>query len=217
MIETTKRHYWIAGSYPKNPLLRQNRRVTTPPGSSDYGHVDLAMREPVRIINEDLNLRTFASCEYHPCDLDKRHYEVFHYNGKEYDYTYRPPYRSYIALDLGRYHRVLSLMDFLKKSGFTEEKDTSPQGKFDVLKDDDLTDTTKIMENHLLKANIPIATLGLSYSYYATGDPADGRCSIDVTPAEKRHIRRWSEWDKIRDTGWEHWLEILYNYIKEEI
>jgi hypothetical protein len=215
MLEHNQRRYIISGSYPKNPLLRQNRRVKTPPGSSDYARVDLAMREPVRIINEDLKLRTFACCEYHPGDLNERHYEVFRYKGRQYDYTYRPPYRSYIVLDLGRYHRVLSLMDFLKKSRFAEDKSTLPQGKFNILMDDDLTDTTKIIANYTLSTKIPVGVLGLSYSYYGTGEPVDGRFCMEVTPFERMYIRHWKEWDHIRDMGWEYWLEILYNFIGE--
>lgn len=204
----------MGGSYPKNPIMRQNRRGKTPPGS-DYGRVDLAMREPVRIINEDLKIRTFACCEYHPCDVNKRQYEVFHYKGQEYYYTYRLPYRSYIVLDLGRYYRVASFMDFLKKSGFVEVKDTSPQGRFDVLREDDETDMSKNIENHTLYAKIPVGVLGFNYTYYGTGEPVDGRCSTDVTPFEKQYIRQWREWDTIRDTGWEYWLQILYNFIEE--
>ncbi len=133
----------ISGSYPENPLLRQNHCGKTPPGTS-YTRVDLAMRESVRIINEELRLQTFACCEYHLCDLARRQYEVFPGKGRESDYTYRPPYRSYIALDLGRYHRVFDLIKYLKGHGFAEDKDAVPNGRFDVLKENEKTDIARI-------------------------------------------------------------------------
>jgi hypothetical protein len=168
------------------------------------------MREPVLIINEELQLRTFGCCEYHPCDVNRGQYEVFWYNGQQYYYTYRLPYRSYIAIDLDRFHRVEHLMDYLKKVEFRKNGTPNVLEEFKGKGDD-----VKITAHYELEASFLLGVLGFHYSYYGSRDNIYGRFSIYVTPFERQYIRQWEDWDAIRDKGWEYWLEILSLFTKE--
>jgi hypothetical protein len=73
----------------------------------------------------------------------------------------------------------------------------------------------KVNDQYGLTARFPGGIMSFRYFYSATGDPLDNRCIIAVTPCEKQPIRRWQDWDTIRDTGWEHWLEVLCLFRKE--
>jgi len=212
MIKFDKTMYSLNGSYPKNPALRQSRRSLDNPGTN-YMHVDLAMTEPVRIINEELSIRTLACCEYHPCDLDKRQYETFQYKGRECNDPYRGTYRSFIVLDLRKDNKVASFRDFIKKKGFVDDSDISPHGGFDMIDVDD--ENSRVLVYRGLKAEFCKGILGLRYAFNAANEPIDNKYVLDVTPLKRAHIRQWKEWDCIRDTGWEYWLEILHLYTKE--
>jgi hypothetical protein len=137
-------------------------------------------------------------------------YDTFKYKGQKDIINYWTPYCSYIALDLATPENVTSLMEFLKGTGFVE--DHYPfQSIVDKIEDEEIT----LCHYYGLHAEMPTGLLDFQYSCYKKGEPADGRISIEVLPFERQKIRKWSEWDKIRDSGWEYWLEILSKYVAE--
>jgi len=212
MIKLDKTRYSLAGSYPKNPVLRESRRSWAKPGTS-YARVDLAMREPLRILNEELGIRTVSSCEYHPCYLDKRLYQACQNRWPERYCMDRLPYRSFIVLDLEKYYRIVSLRDYLARLGFVTDGETSYHGGFDSMDMDDEEATINLYKG--FKTEFTSGILGIRYASNAAGIPINCQCSIDVIPSERQNIHQWKEWDHIRDTGWEYWLEILYLFTKE--
>jgi hypothetical protein len=101
-------------------------------------------------------------------------------------------------------------MEFLKRIGLIE--DNHPfQSLVDKIEDDSIT----LLDFYGVHTEFPAGILNFQYSCYRKGEPSDGRISIEVLPFEGQKIRQWKEWDNIRDTGWEYWLEILYQYVKE--
>ena len=157
----------------------------------------------MRILNEELRIRTFACCEYHPDEVDERQYETFQGKVQKYPFTYC----SYISLDLVTSGSVKSLIEFLKSLGFKE--DNHP---IDSLVDKIEDNGIRFLYYYSLHTATPEGILNFNYSCYQKGEPVDGRPFIEIIPFEEQRIRRWKEWDNIRDTGWEYWLEILYRF-----
>jgi hypothetical protein len=208
MIKFEKLRYKVGGSYPKDPVLRQNRRGKAD-ANGDYGKVDLAMREPVRIINEELKLRTLDSCECHPDDVDPKDYEAFRFRDHADCFTYRTPYSSYIVVDMGKYGNAIKFMEYLKKLGFIKSGEASTKKPNRTQKEGE---TAKSTVKYGIRAEFSGGILGLKYAYEGPKDEMDGVLTIDVASFERQYIRRWKEWDKIRDTGLEYWLELLRSY-----
>lgn len=211
MIEMEQLRFAIRGSYPRSPELRQKRR-NCEEGGGDYGRVDLAMREPVRVLNEHLRIATFSSCEAHPCEADRRYYDTFRYRHDDFC-PYRSPYRSYIGLELGGFGEALHLVDFLRLLGFTPGPCTPlPEKK----ERPGAPDVARVRVSYDLSAGFPAGILSFSYRYYGIGRDIDGRCLIEVKVPPGRPIRAWREWDEARDRGWEYWLELLRLFTRYE-
>lgn len=211
LITGNKRSNTIGNAYPKSPVIRQIRRVKAKIGG-DYSCVDLAMREPVRVINERRGIRTIACCECHPDDIDSRCYEVFRHLGQDGSCTLRQPYRSYIWIDLKSFENVETFMALLRGCGFGDRKDTRPRSSMEYADRDEII---QVYAEYGMELSVGARRLGFEY-IYAGGEKMDGgTCSIDIRLQDRQDIRRWEEWDRIRDAGWEHWLEILGLYAGE--
>lgn len=91
--------------YPQEPAGR--RFSGNHAGSDDYKMVDAAMKEPVRILNEDIGFQTHASCEGHLEDDS--------------------PINSYIAI---KGVKLKDFGEFLISSGFVFKKSSSMIGKW---------------------------------------------------------------------------------------
>lgn len=209
MLKLDYKQHSIARTYPKNPMLGETRRSRAKPGTN-YVTVDLAMRAPVSILNEELSISTVASCEFHPRFLDSRLYAPCQNRWHERYYTHRVPYRSFIALDLENYKRVEALRKYLTGVGFYTDCEYSYHGSFDAIDMDDEEAAIHLCKG--LKAEFPMGILGFRYPSNKDGMPENGQCSIDATPFERQNIGQWKEWDRIRDEGWGHWLELLYRF-----
>lgn len=194
-MNTIKDSIKLTRKYPSDPKARYSKDPKLV--GDDNADLDAAIREPVHILNKVLGYKSFASCEGHKSVKNpylkplrsSSHCEILH----------GPPYSSYIGFYLPL-QQYCPLVDFLISKGFEEVVfGYMVRGGLHVCDPDDSHEYIKTDSGRVL--------------IFFTEGALEGDCyktCINVSP--ENMPKSQSEWDKLRDDGWEIWLSLLNEF-----
>jgi len=181
----------LTGGYPADPKAR----FTRSPGAvgSGYADVDAAIAEPVRLMNEALGFTTYASCEGHldpvnphvPIPVDSEALSRIE------------PCVSYIGFYL-RADEHVALVGFLCDHGFQ----SAYSGYFARGRA-----TGRSLPRNYVRYSGE-AVLSFHLSERVNGDMATARASVEPRDMPLGQ----AEWDRLRDSAWETWLDLFELY-----
>lgn len=183
----------LSRDYPRNPRERYTRKPEAIGG--DVEDVDAAIVGPVRMMNNIIGFKTYASCEGH---LDPNNPNTAIKPGPDDTMPVGEPFASYI----GFYLPICDhgpLVDFLCDHGFF----ATAAGYYSLGRATGNNGT-----------RIYIKYDGGAVLTYSNGGRLEGDTFMVRIGAEPRDmLYSQEEWDYLRDKGWETWLNLFDQYI----
>lgn len=204
----------VSGTYKSDVEARRVSKNYA--GGGLYNEVDGAVKEPVRILNEELGYRTYASCEGHPEDHRKEVGAPIGYIYDDEGHVIGSRFQeSYIALksvrDADHFERYLLENGF--KEGSTKRIYAGGAEGWGIYRN--------LSNNSCLTANFnkDTPTSRTRVSLRISGGRVDmGKAKWTEWPETGQRFRNTlrvgkvvdqKSWDGIRDGGWETWLNLL--------
>jgi hypothetical protein len=185
-----------------------------------YADVDHAVREPVRIINEVFGLKTLWSCEGHEQDWADNDGILGYVRDDKGEIIGRAFQESYIAFSPMYVQDVDKFIFYLRSLGFEEGSNLRHlcSGKY-------FSVFANFNSGHL-EADVKYAEEGdLATIFLRVGSHNVNMSrapAIDINGESFKNLSdsvsgfrslKQADWDIIRDTGWELWLNILAGYL----
>jgi hypothetical protein len=189
----------LTRKYPRKIRLRYSK--TPEAASSPTADIDPAMREPIKIMNQKLGYETFGCCEGHkdPVNPYQKKFKV----PKGVRMIKGKPYDSYIGFYLPiTYH--LPLIDFLIKRKFFAAPAYIAGGSIYV-------------SNNITGYNANFYQRyrdGVGLVYGTDGAMKGDRFGVTIQVLPIQMPKSQKQWDELRDTGWETWLNLLQKFNK---
>ncbi|MCD1296295.1 hypothetical protein CUJ83_14930 [Methanocella sp. CWC-04] len=217
VFEIKRKNFNIAGTYPKDPDCRRVSSLYA--DHSTYGCVDAAIREPVRILNEEFGLNTLWSCEGHEPEWKANGGILGFMYDEKGNVVGRCSQESYIALSEMYIENVDKFVLYLRSIGFGEGSTLRPlcKGKYysvylnfpnghlesDIKYGPECETATVFLR--VGPHNVNMDNAGWNEH---NGTRFKNLCeAVSGNPAFSQE-----EWDSIRDAGWEIWLNIISNF-----
>ncbi len=204
----------ISFNYSGIPPSKRSNSQYYAGGGSYAVNVDAAIKEPIRILNEELGYNTFASCEGHACNWKAGTL------GYSEDMSSSAFQESYVAVYADE-ESVKSLENYLTTKGF--EIGSTPRAN--VV--EETYDLYKNVGNYHLIFDIkrPVGpggrstfalrvgsgTLNPSKAKVHTLSSGESFRNIDSSLSGQKALSQ-KAWDSARDTGWTEWIDLLREY-----